>query len=117
MTRSPGVNRTPSTAVTSNSELNRRMAPENAAKVMEFIKSDRAFFNQLNMGGGLKTMNHNQFIDIISYLMVQIGGKNAIAKILIDHETVIKTFLEKLNFPYAINSSCLKTPNAQYVIS
>lgn len=113
--RSPG-NRTPSTinGTISNSEQNRRMANENVAKVMELIQSSRTFFKSLNLGnGGLKTMTINQFIDIISFFMVKIGGKNTITKIRNNHESIIVSFLQTLNYPYVVNKSCLKTPTAQ----
>lgn len=116
--RSPGI-RTPSTVtgLTSNSEQNRRMAVENTAKVMELIQSFRSFFKSLNLGnGGLKAMTLNQFIDIISILMSKIGGKTAIAKIRKDHEEVIINFLKNVKYPYSVNKSCLKTPNAQWVL-
>lgn len=117
VTRSPG-NRTPSTvtALMSNSEQNRRMATENTTKVMDIIQTNRSFFSRLNLGsGGLKTMNLNQFIDIISFFMIHIGGKYTITKIRSNHEAVILNFLQTIHFPYAINKSCLKAPNAQYV--
>lgn len=113
--RSPG-NRTPSTTtgLTSNSEQNRRMVAENTAKVMELIQSSRTFFKSINLGnGGLKTMTLNQFIEIISFLMVRIGGKSTITKIRNNHDTVILNFLQTLNYPYAVNKACFKTPNAQ----
>lgn len=113
--RSPGA-RTPSavTSMTSNSEQNRRMAVENTAKVMELIQSFRSFFKSLNLGnGGLKAMTLNQFIDIISILMVKIGGKPTISKIRSNHEEVIINFLENVKYPYVVNKSCLKTPNSQ----
>lgn len=114
--RSPAVIRTPSSAnhLVSNCEQNRRMATENTAKVMELIRSSRSFFKNLNLGnGGLKSMTLSQFIDIISLLMVKIGGKNTISKINNNHEEVIIKFLQVINYPHAVNKSCLKTPNAQ----
>lgn len=114
--RSPG-NRTPSTVggLLSNSEQNRRQVAENAAKVMELIQSSRSFSNRLNFGSaGLKTITQSQFIDIMSFSMMKIAGKNLISKIHSNnHEDVILNFLETLKFPYAINKACLKTPNAQ----
>ncbi|XP_055305943.1 uncharacterized protein LOC129570388 [Sitodiplosis mosellana] len=112
--RSPG-NRTPSsvTSLTSNTEQHRRMAGENTAKVMELIQSFRSFFKNLNLGnGGLRTMTLNQFIDIISILMVRIGGKATISKIRNNHEEVIINLLKNVKYPYVVNKSCLKTPNA-----
>lgn len=114
--RSPG-NRTPSNGtntLTSNSEQNRRMAAENTIKVMELIQSSRTFFKSLNLGNnGLKSMTLNQFIDIISFLMVKIGGKNTIAKIRNNYECVIINFLQTINYPFNVNKACFKTPNAQ----
>lgn len=113
--RSPG-HRTPSTvtAPMSNSEQNRRMATENTAKVMELIQSSRSFFKSLNLGnGGLKTMTLNQFLDIISKFMVKIGGEKTISKIRNNYEDVIIAFLHNVKYPYVVNKSCLKTPNAQ----
>ncbi|XP_031633821.1 kinetochore protein NDC80 homolog [Contarinia nasturtii] len=113
-TRSPGT-RTPSSTGTSNSEQNRRMATENAFKVMNLLQSSQKFYKSLNLGNtGLKSMTMNQFIDIISFLMVKIGGKNTIAKIRSSTENVIISFMQSLNYPYVLNKSCLKTPNAHH---
>lgn len=113
--RSPGI-RTPSTiGLTSNSEQARRHANDNTQKVMEMIQLNRAFFNRLNIGnGGLKSMTSNQFIEIISFFMVKIAGKNLLSKSCPNnHENVIMTFIQALKYPYLVNKACFKTPGAQ----
>lgn len=114
--RSPG-NRTPSTVtgVTSNSEQYRRLATENTNKVMEVIQSNRSFFSRLNLGnGGLKTMTSNNFIEIISFFMIKVAGKNLLSKSRPNnHDDVIMSFIQTLNYPYVVNKACFKTPNAQ----
>lgn len=113
--RSPG-NRTPSIiGLTSNSEQARRQATENTQKVMEMIQLNRPFFNRLNIGnGGLKTMTLNQFVEIMSFFMVKIAGKNLLSKSCPNnHENVIMTFIQTLKYPYVVNKSCFKTPSAQ----
>lgn len=114
LSRSPG-NRTPSTinGPISNSEQNRRQAADNTAKVMELIQSSRTLFNRLCLGsGGLKSMTLNHFIDIMSFCMMKIAGKNFINKINVNsQEDAILTFLGTLKYPYVVNPTCLKTPS------
>lgn len=114
--RSP-ANRTPSTVtgLTSSSEQYRRLATENTNKVMETLQSNRSFFSRLNLGnGGLKSMTPNHFIEIISFFMVKVAGKNLLSKSRPNnHEDVIMAFIQALNYPYTVNPICFRTPNAQ----
>lgn len=114
--RSPGT-RTPLSVagVTSNSEQHRRQVGENAAKVMEFLQTDRTFFNRMNLGkAGLKSMTSNQFIEIITFFMMKIAGKNLLSKNPSHtHDDVIMKFAQDLKYPYAINKACFKSPNSQ----
>lgn len=114
--RSP-ANRTPSivTGLTSNSEQYRRLATENTNKVMEIIQLNRSFFSRLNLGnGGLKSMTPNHLIEIISFFMLKVAGKNLLSKSRPNnHEDVILTFIQALKYPYTVNKTCFKTPNAQ----
>lgn len=114
--RSPGQ-RTPLavTGLTSNSEQNRRQAPENTAKVMEVLQSHRAFLNRLNFGHtGLKSMTSNQFVEIITFFMMKIAGKNLLLKSRTNnHDDAITTFVHDLKYPFAINKACFKSPNSQ----
>lgn len=116
ISRSPG-NRTPLTVagLTSNSEHNRRQANENAAKVIEQLQSHRTFFNRLNLSNGnIKSMTSNQFIEIISFFMMKIAGKNFLSKSRPNnHDEVILTFIQQLKYPYAVNRACFKSPNSQ----
>lgn len=114
--RSPGI-RTPLSVagLTSNSEQNRRQAAENTAKVMETLQSHRTFYSRLNLGiVGLKSITSNQFIEIVSFFMMQIAGKNFLSKSRPNnHDDVILTFINDLKYPFAVNKACFKSPNAQ----
>lgn len=114
--RSPGQ-RTPLTVagLTSNSEQNRRQAAENTAKVLEVLQAHRTFYSRLNFGTvGLKSMTSNQFIEIISFFMMKIAGKNFLLKSRPNnHDDVILTFIQDLKYPFSVNKACFKSPNSQ----
>lgn len=114
--RSPGI-RTPLSVagLTSNSEQNRRQAAENTAKVMDVLQLHRTFFNRLNLGNvGLKSMTSSQFIEIISFFMIKIAGKNVLSKSLSNnHDAVITKFVHDLKYPFTVNKACFKSPNSQ----
>lgn len=101
--------------LTSNSEQNRRQAAENTAKVMEILQSHRAFFSRLNFGNaGLKSMTSNQFIEIITFFMMKIAGKNLLLKSRPNnHDDAILKFIQDLKYPFAVNKACFKSPSAQ----
>lgn len=82
---------------------------------MEVLQAHRAFFGRLNFGNaGLKSMTSNQFIEIISFFMVKIAGKNLLLKSRPNnHDEVIWTFVHDLKYPFAVNKACFKSPGAQ----
>lgn len=90
----------------------------NCQKVMDALKIDQTFFNSLNLDN-LKSMTAKQFFDIIAHFSLKICGKNMITsastKQKSNPETEILGFLQLLNYPYTINKSGLKTPNAQHM--
>lgn len=117
------LNRSPTRATpNTNGEQSRKQVAENSQKVMEILQMDKAFFARINLVNGLKSMTAKQFIDIVAHFSMKISGKNLITaqnasngKQKSTPEVEILSFLQMLNYPYAINKSCLKTPNAQHM--
>lgn len=105
-----------------NGEQSRKQVTENSQKVMDILQMDKAFFARINLANGLKSMTAKQFIDIVAHFSMKISGKNMITaqngsngKQKTTPEVEILSFLQMLNYPYVINKSCLKTPNAQHM--
>lgn len=119
------INRSPVRATPNvNGEQSRKQhVAENCQKVMEILQMDKAFFARINLVNGLKSMTAKQFNDIVAHFSMKISGKNMItaqngssnAKQKSTPEMEILSFLQMLNYPYVINKSCLKTPNAQHM--
>lgn len=110
------------TPSSSQTEQRRKNVAENSQKVMQALQMDNEFFKRLNLSNGLKSMSAKQFVEIIAHFSIKISGKNLItnqnaasAKQKTSPEVQIMEFLQSLNYPYVINKSCLKTPNAQHM--
>lgn len=119
--RTPQANRSPTRATPNfHAEQNRKLVTENSQKVMEILQIDKVFFGRLNLTNGLKSMTAKQFIEIVAHFSMKICGKNMIQSVpngkqKSKPEVEIMAFLQMLNYPYVINKSCLKTPNAQHM--
>ncbi|XP_055308632.1 kinetochore protein NDC80 homolog [Sitodiplosis mosellana] len=97
-------------------DSSRKSKHENMIKVQKILQRDESFYADLNLKNGcLKTMTINQFYMIIRRFVRLICGK--------DLDTFIKggdpingilNFIESVEYPFVVNKSMLKTPNAPH---
>lgn len=82
---------------------------------MQMLQSNKAFFSKLNLGNtGLKSMTSNQFVEIVSFFMLKISGKNLISKTRLKNvDDIIANFIQTLKYPFAVNTASFKNPNSQ----
>lgn len=96
-------------------DSSRKSKHENVLKVQEILQRDDNFYADLNLKNGLKSMTTNQFYAIINHFVRLISGKELDAFIrngeIIDG---IMNFMSQIEYPYSINKSMLKTPNAPH---
>lgn len=100
---------------TDNNNL-RQTRNENIAKVQEYLQRDANFYGDLNLRNDcLKSMTAAQFYAIINHFARLITGKKIDAFIhCSDPLEGILEFMRQLNYPYTVNKSMLKTPNAPH---
>lgn len=94
----------------------RQTRNENMSKVQEYIQRDANFYGDLNLRNDcLKSMTAAQFYAIINHFARLITGKKVDAFIQgTDPLEGILEFMRQLNYPYTVNKSMLKTPNAPH---
>lgn len=97
-------------------ESSRKTKHENIMKVQDILQSDAAFYGDLNLKNDcLKSMTTNQFHMIVNHFARLICGKGLDAFIQNgDLLQGILNFMNQLQYPYTINKSMLKTPNAPH---
>lgn len=97
-------------------DSSRKSKHENVLKVQEILQRDEAFYADLNLKNDcLKSMTTNQFYSIINRFARLISGKDLDAFMQSgDPLQGILNFMSQLQYPYTINRSMLKTPNAPH---
>lgn len=98
----------------SNEHARRAATAENSQKVLKVLQQDDVFYRKLVLNNGLKSMTASKFLDIIGYLIQLISGKNMITGRQSDYETDILNFIKSLGYPYLVNKSWFRTPNAPH---
>lgn len=94
----------------------RQTRNENISKVQEYIQRDANFYADLNLRNDcLKSMTAAQFYAIVNHFARLITGKKIDSFIHgTDPLEGILEFMRQLNYPYTVNKSMLKTPNAPH---
>ncbi|XP_055307322.1 kinetochore protein NDC80 homolog [Sitodiplosis mosellana] len=97
-------------------DSSRKSKHENIIKVQEILQRDESFYADLNLKNGcLKTMTINQFYMIIRRFVRLICGKDLDTFITGgDPINGILNFMDSVQYPFAVNKSMLKTPNAPH---
>lgn len=97
-------------------DSSRKSKHENILKVQEILQRDEAFYADLNLKNGcLKSMTVNQFYMIMRRLIRLICGKDLDTFITGgDPINGILNFMDQVQYPFAVNKSMLKTPNAPH---
>lgn len=93
----------------------RKAKHENVLKVQEILQRDEAFYAELNLKNGLKSMTINQFYMIMKHFVRLTSGKELEAYIVNgDPHQGILNFMAQAEYPFTVNKSMLKTPNAPH---
>lgn len=97
-------------------DSSRKTKHENVQKVQDILQRDVEFYADLNLKNDcLKSMTTNQFYAIINRFARLICGKDLDTFIQSgDPLQGILNFMSQLQYPYTINKSMLKTPNAPH---
>lgn len=97
-------------------DSSRKSKQENIIKLQEILQRDEGFYADLNLKNGcLKSMTINQFYMIMRRFVRLICGKDLESFITGgDPINGILNFMEQVSYPYAVNKSMLKTPNAPH---
>lgn len=80
-------------------------------RVTECVKNIRELGNEFVTKGGLKSMTVREFIIIINYIVKQINPK---ANFNSNYSDELHKFLVQMEYPYSVNKSWFKTPNAPH---
>lgn len=97
-------------------DSSRKSKHENILKLQEILQSDGVFYADLNLKNDcLKSMTINQFHMIVNHFARLICGKGLDA-FLVNGDLLqgILNFMSQLQYPYTINKSMLKSPNAPH---
>lgn len=93
----------------------RKSKHENVVKVQEILQRDEGFYAELNLKNGLKSMTINQFYMIMKRFVRLASGKELDAFMNGgDPINGILNFMTQAEYPFTINKSMLKTPNAPH---
>lgn len=93
----------------------RKLIHENAMKVQEILQRDETFYAELNLKNGLKSMTINQFHLIMKHFVRLISGKDLATFVVNgDPQQGIINFMTQAEYPFKVNKSMLKTPNAPH---
>lgn len=97
-------------------DSSRKAKHGNVLKLQEILQRNAEFYANLNLKNNcLKSMTTNQFYMIINYFARLICGKDLDTFIQNgDPLLAILNFMNQLEYPYTINKSMLKTPNAPH---
>lgn len=97
-------------------DSSRKSKHENIQRVQEILQRDEAFYADLNLKNGcLKSMTINQFYSILKRFVRLICGKE-LETFMTGGDPIsgILNFMEQVQYPYTINKSMFKTPNAPH---
>lgn len=94
----------------------RQLKNENISKVQEYIQRDANFYADLALRNDcLKQMTAQQFFMIVDHFSRLITGKKLDTFIHSgDPAEGVLEFMRQLNYPFTVNKSMLKTPNAPH---
>lgn len=81
------------------------------SRVTDVIRNVRELPNDFVSKGGLKSMTVREFIVIINYIVKQINPK---ANFTTNYSDELHKFLMQMDYPYSVNKSWFKTPNAPH---
>lgn len=97
-------------------DSSRKTKHENLLKVQDMLQRDETFYAELNLKNGcLKSMTTNQFYMMINHFVRLICGKELDTFIQNgDPLHGIMNFMTQVDYPYTVNKSMLKTPNAPH---
>lgn len=84
------------------------------ARVTERIRNVRELGNDFVTKGGLKAMTVREFIVIINHIVKQINPK---ANLTANYSDELHKFLVQMEYPFSVNKSWFKTPNAPHSIN
>lgn len=97
-------------------DSSRKSKHENILKLQEILQRDEAFYADLNLKNGcLKSMTVNQFYMIMRRFVRLICGKD-LETFMTGGDPIngILNFMVQVEYPFAVNKSMLKTPNAPH---